>query len=212
MAIFNTVYGGEKWKPNANTIAYYPLTSSTTINDQSGNGNNLTNNWITFWTYSWVNCWYFNGNYAYKSWSLFTWNPTFACSIWAKMTNYWVYWAFWQTTSNYSFIVFRDDPSWKIKIWWWSNDQLTPYVVDANWHNIIFTYGSWNWSVYVDGVDVYDGTRSPNIQNDKTVIWANTAFSTPMQWYMSEVIFENKKWSLSEAENYYNKTKANYWL
>ena len=54
----------ERWQPWANTVAYYPLTSTTTVNDLSGNGYTLSTHDTlpTFWIYQWVDCASFNSN------------------------------------------------------------------------------------------------------------------------------------------------------
>ena len=55
----NAYIGEAPRSPWSSTIAYYPLNSSTTVNDMSGNGYTLTNDWASFWTYGWVDCAYF---------------------------------------------------------------------------------------------------------------------------------------------------------
>mgnify|MGYP002522910414 CR=1 FL=1 len=207
-----------KWKPWANTIAYYPLKENA--NDYSWNSRNLTNSWITFGENNWVDCGYFSGSAcAYLSSSLFTWNPSFTVSFYAKMISadryYWrSYWFVGTGNSNYSFWNFvQSSTNWsKLSVWWWSNDKVTTYTVDNNWHHIVFTYSSWSWTVYVDGTSVYTGTRSPNIQDYRTVIWANPNLADGFYGYMNEFIFEDKVRTTTEISNYYNNTKANYWL
>ena len=62
----------DTWLPNKDTIAYYPLNATTTVNDMSGNSKTLTNNNVTFWTYNWVDCANFSGSQSlYRSESLF---------------------------------------------------------------------------------------------------------------------------------------------
>ena len=210
-------YGREPW---ANTVAYYPLNSTDTINDKSWNNKNLTNSSVAFGEYSWIDCGYFNGSaYASLSSSLFTWNPTFTVSFFAKMISAasyswrW-YWFIGTWSSNYCFWNFVQGSynGSKLSVWWWSNDKVTTYSVDSNWHHIVFAYGSWSWTVYVDGTSVYTGTRSPNIQNNKTVIWANPNLTDNFYWYMNEFIFESKVRTAQEISAYYNQTKWNYWI
>jgi hypothetical protein len=206
--------------PWANTIAYYPLTSTTTVNDISGNNRNLTNNWVQFWEYDWVDCAYFNANsYLIKNWALFTWNPTFTISfyakcIWFQQYNGRAYWfigtgdwvkSFWQRI--------KSNVQWhKLQIWWWSNDRDTGYTVDNNWHHIVFKYSNGSGEVYVDWNSIYSGTWSPNIEDSKTVIWWNPNPSDLFYWYISNFICESKLWTAQEIADYYNQTKANYWL
>ena len=210
----------ERWQPWANTIAYYPLTSSSTVNDLSWNGYNLTNyNTVTFWAESGsgnVDCAKFSrNNWIYKSWSLFTWNPTFTVSIWSKMDNTSYGWInmrwFWRSSSNYWFWIWIRNGS-ELYTWVWSNDKNTWATVDTGWHHVVFAYSSWSWTVYLDWTAVYNWTWSPNIQNNNTAIWANAA---PWDWwsgYLSEAIFEDKARTAQEVSDYYNQTKAIYGL
>ena len=48
--------------PWANTVAYYPLTSSTTVNNQVSGGTNLTNSNVVFWVANGVDCATISGN------------------------------------------------------------------------------------------------------------------------------------------------------
>lgn len=52
------------WTPWANTVAYYPLNSTSQWNDMKGMGTayNLATSHTapTYWTYQWVDCAYFN--------------------------------------------------------------------------------------------------------------------------------------------------------
>lgn len=206
-------YIGEYRVPWANTIAYYPLTSSSTVNDQSWNGYNLTNNWASFGTYNGVDCGYFNNANAYKSWSLFTWNPTFTVSIRAKITttSAWKnFWWFWTANGAGCFGLWLDRTT--LYTWWWNNDRNTGYTFDTNWHHVVFNYSSWSGIVYVDWTAVYNWTWSPNIQNDYTTIGSNAWLFDKRRGYLSEAIFEDKVRTAQEISNYYNSTKSNYWL
>ena len=217
MAIFNTVYGGEpKWKPWSNTLAYYPLETDT--NDYSGNSNNLTNNWIIFSTYDNVKCWYFNKSaYAQKSWSLFTWNPTFTVSEWIKTngsSNWQNTWFIGETWSNNSFSIWLYWNTRQVYVWGWSNDKATwKYIADSIWHNITFTYSGGSGIVYIDGVSVYTWTWSPNIISWYTMLWNNNDLWVDyLYWYLSQVIIEDKVRTADEVVKYYNSTKSTYGL
>ena len=90
----NKIYVGTQqvrpvWKPWSNTIAYYPLTSTTTVNDMSGNNRNLTNHSVSFNTYDWVNCAYFNGSSQYlnqDSVNMWLFSGSLTVSSWIKGT------------------------------------------------------------------------------------------------------------------------------
>lgn len=213
MPIINMVYKKKKWwKPWANTIAYYPLT--TDVNDYSWNGNNMTNNWIVFWTYNGVKCAYLNNSsYATKSWSLFTWNPTFTVSIWFNniaRNDGETPRAFGSSEGTNSFILWISNTR-ILYTWWWSNDRNTGYTITANtWYNVVFAYSWWSGTVYVNWASVYSWTRSPTIWNTSTLIWDNHTLTAKWYWYLSDAIFENKKWSADEVSKYYESTKSIY--
>lgn len=207
------------WKPWSNTVAYYPLTSTTTGNDQSGNNNNLTNSWVTFWTYHWVNCWYFNGSwYLEKSWSLWTWSSAFTVSSW-------FYWD-WTIISGKGKVIFATGspswsyifamwmiPAWNIMVWWWSNDRDTNVTLSANtWYHCVMAQSWWTITVYLNWTSIYTWSVSFNISSHKTCIWRQANWTDYFYWNISEVIIENKSWSSAEVSDYYNWTKWRYWL
>lgn len=208
-------YIGEYRVPWENTIAYYPLTADT--NDAYWD-NNMTNSGIVFWKYNWVQCAYLNNNaYASKSWSLFTWNPTFTVSVWMNNidTNNgeipWSFWSNWAQTQQ--FLLRLNGSTRTLNVWWYQNDRDTWYVINRNtWYNVIFAYRPSWWTVYVNWESVYSWTWSPAIWNSSTRISGDQWGWQLWYWYLSELIFENKKWTIQKAKNYYNSTKSNYWL
>ena len=201
------------WHPWANTVAYYPI--ETNVNDYSWNSKNMTNNGVAFGTYAWVQCWYFDNNsYASRSWSLFTWNPTFTVSIWMNniSRNWWeVPWSFGSNLSTNSFLYWISD-SRKLNIWWYSNDRDTWYTINTNtWYNVIFAYNPSWWDVYVNWSKVYTWTWSPTIWNNTTRISGDQWNWQNWYWYLSKLIFEDRKWTATDVTNYYNATKSTYW-
>ena len=107
------------WTPWANTLAYRPLTSTSTTNDLSWNNNNLSSIWtVDFWTHYWVDCAYFDdNNWNLQISSLYDINDL----TWITICS-WFY-TDWAPT----------DVDWKI----WSTD----------WHNC-FWYANWLWWYY----------------------------------------------------------------
>lgn len=217
------------WQPWANTIAYYPLTSISTVNDMKGSwvAYDLTNNGdVTFWTYDWIDCakfwWTQNTSCLYYNSSLFTWSAEFTVNIWHKqLSTYswshnnilgvWTYlWTNW-------FIEWVKTNNSHLFVWWWTNDRDTWYVMPVwTWQNIVYTHKNWNIKVYVDGVLKYTGTVSFTIWNWKTILWwwiiSWDVSVDNMQWYLSNVIFESVEWTAQEIADYYDRTKANYWI
>ena len=202
----------DQWLPWENTVAYYPLTSSTTVNDISGNNRNLTNNWsVVFWTYKWVNCAYTNWTNQYLSQS-FSFSGS-ACSI-----SIWVYFIKW-TAPNYDPIYY-----WNLWIWinWTGNIiNVSPWLPssialtsDSRWDNFIITYdGAWNLKFYRNWELIISGTwKSPTIWSNLR-IWTNVSTGTDYwKGWLSEVIIENRAWTAEQVAWYYNQTKSQYWI
>lgn len=212
------------WKPWANTIAYYPLTSTTTINDESWNNKNLTNYWATFWIYQWVNCVNIDKRTKYVKWSIST-SPTWANP---RTYNFWCYnnnssaqsyeesyFFNWQEWENYMvlFWIWTDNKEFVSQFWqWWI--FWTP--IRQQWFNACLVYTWTKFIYYRNWAYVWEWTYTINTKwTELRLWWPRTSWDgwrDKFVWYMSNFIFENKAWSEKEAVNYYNQTKSKYWL
>ena len=209
-------------QPWANTVAYYPLNSTTTVNDLSWNSRNLTNSWVTFGDYNWVNCASFNGNsYMYRSESLFTGSQDFTVNLWYNRTsdsqNHWNIFSVWTYDTTNSFIIWLWNDIWadflKVMFWGWDNDRNTGYFPTKDvWLNIVATHKNWTVKLYVNWQSEYSGAVSYTIQSWFTWIWCGVQKNNAMIWKLSNIIVENVVWSATDVANYYNDTKANYWI
>lgn len=210
-----------KREPNANTIWYYPLTSSTTVNDQSWNSRNLSNNGsrVTFWTYKWVDCAYFTGNSSTYM------RATINAGQTALTLCCWFYFIQYNTSYGIN-LIFLNSRNFGIWIaqgnnnrfassslsWFSPNVNLTSDSWWALW-TITFTWTSEPWALYYNWVLAW--TRW-------TTWWSATIASTLelwssnwnnfFQWGLSEVIVENRAWTDEEVLGYYNQTKSKYWI
>ena len=226
------VYPKYEWKPNANTLAYYPLTSTTTVNDMSGNNRNLTNNWATFWTYAGVDCVLLPSADTKKLyWTLpLTWNQTFTVNVYIQRI--------WNSTqSQYSwqiFVLWDIGTNWAT--FWTSIKNSTAanpntYLTWTRWTDITSTDTNTTWKrelitvindtsnvkLYKNWTLIMDNSMSFNIGSTNFAIWS---FSSSSQrwwfqnfyWYMSRFIVEDKVRTAQEIQDYYNQTKSNYWL
>lgn len=210
------------WQPSSDTLAYYPLTSVSTINDQSWNNKNLTKWTVTFWNYKWVDC-------AYFSWSS-SWLrcQSFYSNKRAQTISAWFYWiANWHTWNwNYDEILI-----------WWNNSWIyvdrygSPYnrlvpqystgrknlTSDSWWNHIVMTY-DWNttWNAFFNWQSLWQLTNMSIPEWTNLSIWTNQSqFNNEYKkwiWWISQVIIEWKVWADTEILNYYNQTKSNYWL
>ena len=218
MAIFNTVYGGEpKWKPWANTLAYYPLTSTTTVNDESGNGYNLTNRWsVTFGIYDGIDCAYINywsKNALYSQnniWKTIVWTQNFTYSVWAKFN----------VVQNNWIIVINNDNTIEDRAVGILNNKLAAYIYRswthfAYWdtpttntrYYITLTYNWTDLKIYQNWVEKWS-VSTGGATDVVNILWIGQWTN----WYVSNVIVEDKARTATEISDYYNKTKSNYWL
>ena len=219
------VYKKKKWwKPWADTIAYYPLTSITQTTDQSWNNLNGTVSWtITFWTNLWVDCASFNwwSNYIVVPYNSRMNTNTFTLSVWLTKSNAsdWNKWAisrwnfnnhWWDfalcnyVNTNGGTFMINDGHSSAFTMFDWTN----------KWVNVILTY---NWSVgeaYVNSNKVltYNKTFDMSSLTTRFNIWWYYNSNYCWQWNISEIIRENKIWTAQEISDYYNQTKWNYGL
>jgi hypothetical protein len=216
MAIFNTVYGGEKkWKPWANTIAYYPLNSTTTVNDMSGNNRNLTNNWATFGTYQWISCVYWNANMQRLT------TPSLGQ---VKTISFWTNWS-WVEASTWSLysVLFSWNKVWtllyfnsqsKMRLYDTTTDLDTTTYKTNQWYHITVVYDNIA-KMYINWVLDLQWTNTPVLWTDLIYLFRFYWTWTTLDWYswwMSELILENKARTAQEVLNYYNLTKSNYGL
>jgi hypothetical protein len=212
-------YIGEYWwyEPNANTLAFYPLTPSTTVNDQSWNSKNMTESWtITYWTFAWKKCAYFNWWYMILNEALVTWANPRTVSCWYNRQNagseWWAFWGMWVPSNNQWFatLVWTNPWAdlWKIAYWnRWFDQPTWISVVQNEWHLLTVTY---NWST----IRIYHDKTE--ISNRNQVLWLTSWVTTLAQmpslywnqwkWYISNFIFENTTRSLQDISDYYDKT------
>lgn len=210
------------WTPWSNTIAYRPLTSTTTLNDQSGNNYNLTNKGsVTFWTYKGVDCAYFSGTWNnYLDLSSFQTNQqTFTVLCW-------IYYISNGKTANGNY----DQVAW----WWYTNHWLrrdcynSPYnklvcgwvdawslTSDSSWIFTAYTFNGSNvWKFYKNGSLVGSYTNTPNFWSTFAIGGIHNCANNYKKWGggISEVIVEKRQRTAQEIASYYNQTKSKYGL
>jgi len=204
------------WQPWANTIAYYPLDSSNTVADLSGNGRNLTNNSVSFGTYQWVSCASVTSRYQRltsptisfpKTLSLWTYREgrfnTGGSTLAALFT--------YGSSSTYKAITYNEK-NWNLNTIVW---DYGGWVTPISWQrfNLVIVNDSY-LKIYVNGN--LTGTYTKGTPADYAFYFF--AFSTNVNgidvYYggLSNVIMENKTRTAEEISNYYNQTKSNYGL
>lgn len=194
-------------QPWANTVAYYPLTSITTVNDKSGNNRNLTNyNGVAFGTYAGVDCAAFAWNkmILYNSDFPAIWygDCTISCWMYTTSNNQQIVLSYWNADTTGLVIIIRN---------WYIDPNLAPVTLNA-WHHIAYVVESWYLKMYVDGVLVYNNPYNVNI-GKSLWIWRKTYMDDMNYlWYINEVIIESIARTAQEIQDYYNNTKSSYWL
>jgi hypothetical protein len=212
----------EKWKPWANTVAYYPLTANA--NDYSGNWYNATNNGGTFSTANW---WYFGTDTARITLPSMTIWQTFTISCWVKFPD-------WQPTWNKSFELYYDriysyrNIIFQCSAWWfdcYTGNNWTSHNVKSVsasfwtwWNNIILSKSWTTYSIYKNWVLVETFTSPYNV----SIPWWNNTIEIPhlsynteeysAYGYLKDYIIENVAWSSQDVSDYYNLVKSKYWL
>ena len=224
MAIFNTVYGGEwSWKPWANTVAYYPLTSTSTVNDMSWNWLTLTNNWnVLFWTYHWVDCANYSGNWSLRNSVLTTWYiwQTFTISEWVlRHWNEILIWTFNNVGTKRAIWINVASTFINFTFGTWSAFQDNKYSINTvtdQWYHIALTHNStgnliWyvNWQQVITwNVTIWEWASNfwiwAAVFSDNEIYYSN--------WNISNVIIEDIPRTAQEISKYYNQTKSLYWL
>jgi hypothetical protein len=211
----------EKWKPWANTVAYYTL--DTDFNDYSWNNRSLTNSWATITSLSWVDCAYYNGS-SYSQYSGYTlWNTARTINVRVKCTWWGYQWLVHIAKYDWTYggslwIKFNN---WNTNVWPWdwtnaSAETVTANVSAWNWHNVVVTQETTTTKLYVDGTLIWTITSYPTQSSipDGWALWSkfSSSHSEKLTWYLSKVILEDKVRTAQEISDYYNLTKWNYWL
>jgi len=217
------LYIGEykEWAPWENTIAYYPLTSSSTNNDESWNWHTLTNYNVSFWALSGVDC------------ATNSWNANLFCNLWLKISDYdftintWVYktwgkntWvirSFWNPDSSSIYLAWTSWRSPYLAFW---NTVIFSWASMSNntWYNICCTYNSSTLTgkIYINGQLSASSTLSSALS-----VWDNNVWLLNGSWvgrddslygWLSRTIIEKTERSDTDTAMHYNVTKSNYWL
>lgn len=211
------------WQPWANTIAYYTYNdqwASGYVKDFSWNNRNLTN-WTqpTYTLVSWTN---YAWNYANTTWAwtyvelswLSTLYSSFSLIVWVKPTATWQQYITQLVNSGRS-------PQYSL-IYGYKSGQIELYCDDARvtikswvslntWYCIWMTK-SWNsFSLYADGQAVTTSSSSRQITSPYLVVWWSWVWDR-LKGQIWECVIEDKVRTAQEVSDYYNQTKANYWL
>lgn len=204
MAIFNTVYGGEpNWKPNDNTVIYFPFKDDAL--DHSWNWIVLSNTWTS------QSLWYqFT---SASSYSQTLTNLVFVSYYIKVVSNVWQNsycqvcttrkWTMWYNV-NHNDSSFRNCVQFGTSSWTWYKE--TTGIVSWSWYHLAYWYDGSQAVMYVNWVKKVMYTGSSYRDQDAPRLTSDS-------WYtliLSEVIWESRCWTSDEVLLYYNRTKDNY--
>lgn len=211
-------WGG--WQPGANTVAYYPLNWDTL--DHSGNGYDMSTRigTITYGTLtSWTQYWIFNWNTILST--------TNKATVSTGTISAYVYY-------NGEGLIFMDNVNTNgsndyvsvfLKAWWEYYCIYSPAIdipkttSPSSWWNLLTLTQDWNNLIfYINGVKTQELSTSTFLHsknwNQRCIWWLArwTQYYDKLNWYVSNIIIENKVRTAQEILDYYNQTKANYWI
>lgn len=212
------------WQPWANTVAYYPLDSTNTINDLSWNSRNLTKEDpygnVQFWTNDNVDCCYMNwGRLKFSSMpSISSWTILLYINTHNSSNNTNAAIIDRQFNSTYSY--------WALKLYssWTDINYYYPTALNSVWnYQMNNTKTTWIlWTMVKDGSSykIYNNdtlveTKSWYGGNTSSTFYIGQDGQNGSYYYcgsISNVIIEDRVWTTQEIQDYFNETKANYWI
>ena len=84
----------------------------------------------------------------------------------------------------------------------------------GNWYHVVGTQEGSTVKMYVNWTLIWTKTRPSYSTPNWWRLWAQFTAAAAAKYvgYISNAILENKVWTAQEILDYYNQTKANYWL
>ena len=217
-------------QPWVNTVAYYKF--DWNLNDSSGNNHPCTvASWSAIYSVvSWDNQAITTNWNVIKSGvqqqDILTANHTLSFRIdQTSINNLWdarVMWALWASgaiTHIWIWINWTNGLWWCVYLWQpnksWKYTKFTYTFALNTWYNIVLTIDNSLWcSCYVNWVQAGTTQTIVNSWTSDFYFWNNYQLwdSSHMNWYLDDIIIENTPRSAQDISDYYNLTKANYWL
>ena len=196
----------QAYYPNANTIAYYPLKSD--ILDHSGNGKDLS------WTdYS------FDGNFitvSYLTWPQVTPENTTGdrtVSVWVN-TSYDTCKYNFRRTSGWplGYVMWKDNENWNRP---WASLYLNGWKRCRPSSTSVWTIFLMTWTKTGTTMKLF---LNWNLISTNSSLWTSTWTSSGTveqsvgSGKYSEIIIEDVVWNAEKIADFFNRTKANYWI
>ena len=217
------------WQPWVNTVAYYPLTATSTTSDLSWNNYTLSwNGTYSFGDYAGVSCCYINvGSFSANITSV-TASDWITESIWyyeenTPINDNWLVMSFITNTSEWGGSINWIDrakwrPWWKQWFIWLIDDGLNAStsgysVTWGTWYHLCYTYSGSTMSLYVNWTLVWTATKTDNKDTKWCVVLSRSVdLDRGIRGYVSNAIFEDKARTAQEVSDYFDLTKWDYWI
>ena len=205
-----------QWQPWPNTVAYYKFESN--LNDSSGNNRNLSWGTFTYWTlqtgarYIQTSSGQYTNNYTSMPFNTNSYTINIRACADATTTS-WTLVDLHTNKSNFP----RFATASTNKFTFTTNPTNITTTINA-WHNYVCVCKNGTAYCYIDGVQqTTKGLNSHNANLNyfrlNTVGYADASLSNfTRKGKMSELILESKDRTNDEIIQYYNHTKANYWI
>ena len=214
------IYPFSSWRPNENTVAYFPLTENF-IDQITWNWPTATSGTIPFTTKDWVVCvscpsWSVQMSYNNRNWS--TWNNVHTWSFWCNKNSYSherqvVITTGYGATNRCKGMGFHNNKFWT---GWWNND--TDHADAKIWQRALYTW-TFDWTTtraYINWELVNSKNMTYSVDSNNysalfsQVIQNASGPDQSADWYYRDIIIENRVWTAEEILNYYNQTKWNF--
>jgi hypothetical protein len=214
---------GQEWQPWANTIAWYPLDSTDELSDMkwSGTAYDLTATWWTP-TYSTHYATLDGSTHLQSNLASMSWASTISFSWWVNFASF-------SSKNMWIFIVGSNSFNWAIALavepsgdlivsdyWSWPSASTLIYLQTNTWYNIWLSYASWTWRLYMnwqlDSNYNWTHTTSADLTKFSISWYQNNTERLPSGTKIWSIAVQNNEMSAQDFRDFYNGTKANYWL
>ena len=109
-------------------------------------------------------------------------------------------------------IIYNNEwsPNWlcaPYNIWaWWQSASRDV------WTHLVCVYSSGTYNLYVNGVAWNSYSWTVELDSWVIRVWYGATNENKHYWQISELIIENKAWTGQEISDYFDLTKADYWI
>lgn len=208
--------GGGGWQPWANTIAYYDFNNQSLVDSSWNNNDASWYNWT--WSYvavAWGYCASLWWSHAIQLPFTVAWTTEWTLNTWINIqgnkTYNWIFGTLGWTTgtmhinySNSSDLEIAINPNTALS----GACTLTVWT----WYNVVITKNWTTYSIYLNSTSLTSWTRNNFTDTNTLYLWTSYDTSRILNWYLDNVIIEDKARTAQEVADYYDLTKWDYWI